>query len=40
MNLISNFIKKKYKGCPPEIMGIGPYVAIPAVLKQVGLHKD
>ncbi|CAO3564625.1 unnamed protein product [Mortierella alpina] len=27
-------------GCPPRIMGIGPAVAIPAVLKDVGLHAD
>ena len=27
-------------GVPPRIMGIGPAKAIPAVLKQVGLHKD
>jgi acetyl-CoA acyltransferase 1 len=28
------------KGVPPRIMGIGPGVAIPAVLEQVGLTKD
>ncbi|KAG0202909.1 hypothetical protein BGX28_004726 [Mortierella sp. GBA30] len=27
-------------GCPPRIMGIGPAVAIPAVLKDIGLHVD
>jgi len=27
-------------GCPPEIMGVGPAVAIPAVLKQVGLSVE
>ncbi len=27
-------------GVPPEIMGIGPKVAIPKVLKQVGLKQD
>jgi len=27
-------------GVPPEIMGIGPIVAIPKVLKQVGLTQD
>lgn len=27
-------------GVPPRIMGIGPAVAIPAVLRQVGLGKD
>merc|ERR1712166_1551813 len=25
------------QGCPPEIMGIGPAVAIPAALKKCGL---
>lgn len=28
------------EGCPPEIMGIGPSVAIPKVLKLAGLTKD
>lgn len=28
------------KGCPPDIMGIGPAVAIPEVLKMTGLTKD
>lgn len=27
-------------GCPPDEMGVGPAVAIPAALKQVGLTKD
>jgi acetyl-CoA acyltransferase 1 len=27
-------------GCPPEIMGIGPAVAIPAALKQAGMKVE
>jgi acetyl-CoA acyltransferase len=28
------------RGVPPEIMGIGPKVAIPAVLKNTGIKQD
>ncbi|KAJ3112149.1 3-ketoacyl-CoA thiolase, peroxisomal [Phlyctochytrium bullatum] len=34
---IARFLGFSVVGCPPRIMGIGPAVAIPAVLKQVGL---
>ena len=28
------------KGCPPDIMGIGPAVAIPEVLKMTGIQNE
>ncbi|KAJ3172402.1 3-ketoacyl-CoA thiolase, peroxisomal [Irineochytrium annulatum] len=34
---IARFLGFSIVGCPPRIMGIGPALAIPAVLKQVGL---
>ena len=35
--IIGKFINTKVVGVPPEIMGVGPAVAIPAVLKDLGL---
>jgi len=35
---IGRFISYAVAGCPPEIMGIGPALAIPAVLKKCGLE--
>ncbi|KAI8849816.1 Thiolase, N-terminal domain-containing protein [Chytridium lagenaria] len=35
---LRRFLGFSVVGCPPRIMGIGPAVAIPAVLKQVGLQ--
>ncbi|KAJ3202073.1 3-ketoacyl-CoA thiolase, peroxisomal [Dinochytrium kinnereticum] len=35
---IARFLGFSVVGCPPRIMGIGPAVAIPVVLKQVGLE--
>jgi acetyl-CoA acyltransferase 1 len=34
---IARFISYAVAGCPPEIMGIGPALAIPQVLKKCGL---
>lgn len=38
--IIAKFVHCKTVGVPPEIMGIGPAVAIPAVLKDVGLSVE
>lgn len=38
--ILARWCGAKVVGCPPRIMGIGPAVAIPAVLKDVGLHVD
>eukprot|EP00658_Telonema_sp_P-2_P058638 TRINITY_DN4714_c0_g1_i2.p1 TRINITY_DN4714_c0_g1~~TRINITY_DN4714_c0_g1_i2.p1 ORF type:complete len:404 (-),score=116.83 TRINITY_DN4714_c0_g1_i2:116-1327(-) len=35
--IIGKFVSFAAVGCPPEIMGIGPAVAIPAVLKKAGM---
>jgi acetyl-CoA acyltransferase 1 len=35
--IIAKFVSFAAVGCPPEIMGIGPAVAIPAALKKAGL---
>ena len=37
---IGRFIAFAVKGVPPELMGIGPIVAIPAALKLAGLTQD
>jgi acetyl-CoA acyltransferase len=37
---IARLVKFAVVGCAPEIMGIGPAEAIPAVLKKAGLSKD
>ena len=37
---IARLVKYAVVGCAPEIMGIGPAEAIPAVLKKAGLSKD
>ncbi|KAK9458971.1 Thiolase, N-terminal domain-containing protein [Lipomyces oligophaga] len=34
------FVDCAVAGCPPELMGIGPAIAIPKVLKKQGLSKD
>ncbi|GJJ76602.1 acetyl-CoA acyltransferase 1 [Entomortierella parvispora] len=38
--ILARWCGARVVGCPPRIMGIGPAVAIPAVLKDVGLHVD
>lgn len=38
--VVGRFLGFASVGCPPEIMGIGPVVAIPAVLAQVGLSQE
>jgi acetyl-CoA acyltransferase 1 len=38
--IIGKFVAFAAVGCPPEIMGIGPAVAIPAVLKKANLTID
>ena len=38
--ILGKFVGFSAVGCPPEIMGIGPAVAIPAVLKQTNLTMD
>jgi acetyl-CoA acyltransferase 1 len=38
--ILAKFHAFSVVGCPPEIMGIGPAVAIPAALKQAGMKVD
>jgi acetyl-CoA acyltransferase 1 len=38
--IIGKFVSFAAVGCPPEIMGIGPAVAIPAALKKANLTID
>ncbi|KAF9173100.1 hypothetical protein BGX21_010099 [Mortierella sp. AD011] len=38
--ILARWCGARVVGCPPRIMGIGPAVAIPAVLKDVGLNVD
>jgi acetyl-CoA acyltransferase len=37
---LAKFLGFSVRGVPPEIMGIGPKVAIPAVLKNTGIKQD
>lgn len=37
---MAKFVAYAVAGVPPEIMGIGPAFAIPAVLRKAGLTKD
>lgn len=37
MPIMGSFVSFDVSGCPPDIMGIGPAVAIPAALKKAGL---
>ena len=37
---LARFVGYAIKGVPPEVMGIGPIEAVPAVLKQAGLTQD
>lgn len=37
---LARYVGFAVKGVPPDIMGIGPKVAIPAALKQAGLAQD
>jgi len=37
---MARFLAFAVKGVPPEVMGIGPIAAIPAVLKMAGLQQD
>jgi acetyl-CoA acyltransferase 1 len=34
--ILAKFVHYAVKGCPPEIMGIGPAVAIPELLAKTG----
>ena len=38
--ILGKFVTASVVGVPPKIMGIGPAVAIPAVLKKAGLTKE
>ncbi|KAF5102750.1 hypothetical protein D0Z00_000242 [Geotrichum galactomycetum] len=38
--ILAKFVHTRTVGVPPEIMGVGPAYAIPAVLKDVGLTVD
>ena len=40
LTIVGKFVAFAAVGCPPEIMGIGPAVAIPAVLKQAKMTMD
>jgi acetyl-CoA acetyltransferase family protein len=35
--ILARFVQYAVKGCPPELMGIGPAVAIPELLKKTGM---
>lgn len=35
--ILARFVHYAVKGCPPEIMGIGPAVAIPELLQKTGM---
>jgi len=37
---LARFVDYAVAGCPPEIMGIGPALAVPKLLKKVGLKLD
>ncbi len=37
---LARFVAFDVKGCPPEVMGIGPSVAIPGVLDKAGLKQE
>jgi acetyl-CoA acyltransferase 1 len=38
--ILGKFLSFSVNGCPPEIMGIGPAVAIPPALQKAGLKMD
>lgn len=38
--ILGKFVTASVVGVPPKIMGVGPAVAIPAVLKKTGLRKE
>lgn len=38
--IIARFVSYAVAGVPPDVMGIGPAFAIPAVLSKAGLTKD
>merc|ERR1711871_836812 len=38
--ILGKFVSFSVNGCPPEIMGIGPAVAIPPALQKAGLSMD
>jgi acetyl-CoA acyltransferase 1 len=38
--ILAKFVNYTVAGVPPEIMGIGPAAAIPAVLKKTGLKQE
>lgn len=38
--ILAKFVGATVAGLPPRIMGIGPSIAIPKILKQYGLTKD
>ena len=40
MTILARFTDYAVAGCPPEIMGIGPAIAIPALLEKNGLKVD
>lgn len=35
--ILAKFVQYAVKGCPPEVMGIGPAVAIPELLQKTGM---
>ena len=40
MPILARFTDYSVAGCPPEIMGIGPAIAIPALLEKTKLKVD
>lgn len=39
MPILAKFVDYAVKGCPPSIMGIGPAIAIPELLKKTGKRR-
>lgn len=38
--ILGRFLNFQVAGCPPNIMGIGPALAIPRLLESAGLKKE
>ncbi|KAG0295516.1 3-ketoacyl-CoA thiolase with broad chain length specificity, partial [Linnemannia gamsii] len=38
LNIVGKYIASAVVGCEPKTMGVGPAVAIPAVLKKIGIQ--
>ena len=38
--ILAKFVQYAVKGCPPELMGIGPAVAIPVLMEKINMKID